>query len=822
MKKKKYIINLIIIVLVCSFFTTGCNFFFGTKLIAPKVSVNEDSMTLYWDTNYNATEYEILMNEKSIGTIEQDGDKTQYSYCYEDNVGAYGEYRFKVKSIGGGKYLDSDPSNEIVVKIGTASDYLNRNISDIDYQFDDRYDVTNVTLSDGQLRWNGLTNVKNLTGYMVSIYTNSLGINHYNTTTNLLQITDEMMSGNEVLAINVSSVVGGINYKMKQLYYFNPADCDEYGIYTDTIYIFDGGVYDYYIENWQELQNIYYYAFIYRIENLKFRASEEFYQSSEDTYLDTTTGDANNYICGATGQTAYFETAGFKDAPHLEMVKLSTREFKLICEFEDFDTSTSEVDAEPTLEGSPYNIGGVTYSQDVDYTPYYETVNYSKRADDYDDFVSDNWFLSTEVDTSEKLFWAVSSHVTPTFSDTTSRAYVIYNNAKEILRDIISDDMTDYEKALSIFDYITANTVYDMDTYNNKTTDNPMQYMCYYLEGVLYSSSKLSVCDGYSKTYALLCNMEGINCVRVMGLASGGGHAWNKVEIDGNWYMADITWTEIGSYGTYNMKYVKLDEKLAHLYFLVADDSNHMDYENRYVFSLLTAEKSYNYYVADKVKLNDKEFSRVINSADDLKNILKEMTIADCKCVEVVISKSLCNQYGEKLKTNDWSDILIQIIKDSKGYSFQAIEQAPYIGTDNWGINLYYGAINYEFGGETKQGVLLIIKPSVTLSTEARLSDFIELINSSEIEKISKVTLDTDKITEWISTMGTEAVEKMSDEEKIEKLEEFFNSKFTNVQVEITRTSEDVTAKVNTQDENGDWIEKDMTSGTYTFEFTQK
>lgn len=817
MKKKKWICNLILIVLVCSVLTTGCNFFFGTKLIAPKISVNEDSMTLYWDTNYNATEYEILMNEKSICTVEQSGDKTQYSYCYEDNVGTYGEYRFRIKSIGGGKYLDSDPSNEIVVKIGTASDYLNRNVTDVDYEFDDRYDVTNVTLSDGELSWNGITNVKNLTGYMVSIYTNSLGIKHYNTTTNSLEITESMMSGNEVLAIEVSSIVGGTNYKMKQLYYYNPIDCDEYGKYTDTIYIFDGGVYDYYIENWQELQNIYYYAFIYRIENLEFRASEEFYQASQDTYLDTINNDADNYIWG----TAFYETAGFLQSPQLETVKLSTREFKLKYKFEDFDTSTTEVNTGPTLEGSPYTIGEITYSQDSTYTPYYETVNYSKRADDYDDFASDDWFLSTEVDTSEKLFWAVSSHITPTFSDTTSRAYVIYNNAKDVLRDIISDEMTDYEKALSIFDYITLNTVYDMDTYKNKSTDNPMQYMCYYLEGVLYSSSKLSVCDGYSKAYALLCNMEGINCVRVMGTAGGGGHAWNKVEIDGNWYMVDITWTEIGSYVLYKGKYKKIDETVVHLYFLVEDDSNHANFANRYVFSLLTAEKSYNYYITDKVKLNDKEFSRVINSVDDFKNILKEMTIADYKSVEIIISTSLCNEYYGEF--DNLSDILVQIIKDSKGYTFQAIEQAPYTGTNTWETSLYYGAINYEEDGESKQGVLLVIKPSVTLSTETRLNDFVELVNSNEIEKISKVTLDADKIAEWLTAMaGADAIEKMSDEEKIEKLEEFFNSKFTNSTVEITRTSADVTETVNTQDESGAWIQKEMTSGTYLFEFTGK
>ncbi|MDE7107440.1 MAG: hypothetical protein K2O39_03875, partial [Clostridiales bacterium] len=81
-------------------------------------------------------------------------------------------------------------------------------------------------------------------------------------------------------------------------------------------------------------------------------------------------------------------------------------------------------------------------------------------------------------------------------------------------------------------------------------------YSAYYLEGVFgdgttefggMAYNPNAVCDGMSKAYALMCNIEGIPCVRVVGRAgksinTAGGHAWNKVFVNGAWYMVDCTW----------------------------------------------------------------------------------------------------------------------------------------------------------------------------------------------------------------------------------------------------------------------------------------
>lgn len=54
------------------------------------------------------------------------------------------------------------------------------------------------------------------------------------------------------------------------------------------------------------------------------------------------------------------------------------------------------------------------------------------------------------------------------------------------------------------------------------------------------------VCEGYAKAFKYLCDRAGVNCAIVRGDADRGdgvriSHAWNSVEIDGEWYLVDST-----------------------------------------------------------------------------------------------------------------------------------------------------------------------------------------------------------------------------------------------------------------------------------------
>lgn len=60
------------------------------------------------------------------------------------------------------------------------------------------------------------------------------------------------------------------------------------------------------------------------------------------------------------------------------------------------------------------------------------------------------------------------------------------------------------------------------------------------------------VCEGYAKGFQLLMTYAGIDTIYAVGYGNGGGHAWNLVCLDGEWYNIDITWNDAGNEITYH------------------------------------------------------------------------------------------------------------------------------------------------------------------------------------------------------------------------------------------------------------------------------
>ena len=97
-----------------------------------------------------------------------------------------------------------------------------------------------------------------------------------------------------------------------------------------------------------------------------------------------------------------------------------------------------------------------------------------------------------------------------------------------------------------------------------------------------------AVCDGYSKAFDLLCYLSGIDCIRVSGTStnssgSSGGHAWNKVKVDGTWYNVDVTWDDP----------VSSRPILRYDYFLVSDSTLARNHQWTVYSYLPAAERDY-------------------------------------------------------------------------------------------------------------------------------------------------------------------------------------------------------------------------------------
>lgn len=100
---------------------------------------------------------------------------------------------------------------------------------------------------------------------------------------------------------------------------------------------------------------------------------------------------------------------------------------------------------------------------------------------------------------------------------------------------------TRYEKLKSIHDGIAHQVVYDPNL--GAAGENPTDHE----PTSVFLEPFTTVCEGYAEAFQLLCQREGIPCVTVVGTASGGGHAWNYVQMeDGVWYAVDLTWDDQG------------------------------------------------------------------------------------------------------------------------------------------------------------------------------------------------------------------------------------------------------------------------------------
>lgn len=257
-----------------------------------------------------------------------------------------------------------------------------------------------------------------------------------------------------------------------------------------------------------------------------------------------------------------------------------------------------------------------TYSK-----PHYDNVKKTRN------FYIDGVKETMSVSTSNMLYKAVAWGYKPVFMGSQAENLKqIYDNAKDALSYIVSDEMSEYEKVHAIYDYIIYNVRYDHDCANaedkyvsgNLSLNEKMKYYGYYLEGIFldkfYKKDMHAVCDGKSKAFVLMCGIEGITAVRISGKASSdgknfGGHAWNKVLLDLNgtgdkeWYFVDTTWGDVGD---------DSKEFLSHAYFLLSDDEVKNTHVEKQGHGYPKAEGKFDYFAHETYTSNGTEYNYVI------------------------------------------------------------------------------------------------------------------------------------------------------------------------------------------------------------------
>jgi len=136
---------------------------------------------------------------------------------------------------------------------------------------------------------------------------------------------------------------------------------------------------------------------------------------------------------------------------------------------------------------------------------------------------SGRWILR-DSDNTAKLTFSASYRIT------LAQEKKLDSKIESVLKALDLKDASDYDKVKAIHDYIIKRVSYDQ---------NLKKYTAY---NALINTS--SVCEGYASAAYRMFTDAGIESRIITGTSDGGGHAWNIVKVDGEWYNIDLTWDD--------------------------------------------------------------------------------------------------------------------------------------------------------------------------------------------------------------------------------------------------------------------------------------
>jgi len=117
---------------------------------------------------------------------------------------------------------------------------------------------------------------------------------------------------------------------------------------------------------------------------------------------------------------------------------------------------------------------------------------------------------------------------TATYLTTAQQEAYVNTAVTRALASIVTPDMTDLQKEKAIHAWVLKTVSYD-DTLANHSA-----------YAALVAPNK-TVCQGYSLLMYKMLTQAGITTKIISGTLNGEAHAWNKVNIGGNWYNVDAT-----------------------------------------------------------------------------------------------------------------------------------------------------------------------------------------------------------------------------------------------------------------------------------------
>lgn len=174
-------------------------------------------------------------------------------------------------------------------------------------------------------------------------------------------------------------------------------------------------------------------------------------------------------------------------------------------------------------------------------------------------------YLLTEITTrafSKTYRVSIGPHEQSYLSDEFSSDNVVINSIEivEQYRNSILEEcknLSTVEKIRYVNNYLVDNTQYDISAGSN----------VYNIYGTL--AQKRAVCEGYARSVKYILDALDIPCIIACGIGKNSvgtteSHAWNYVQVNGNWYALDVTWND----PIVNNGFGKVTDRMRYEYFL--------------------------------------------------------------------------------------------------------------------------------------------------------------------------------------------------------------------------------------------------------------
>ncbi len=195
------------------------------------------------------------------------------------------------------------------------------------------------------------------------------------------------------------------------------------------------------------------------------------------------------------------------------------------------------------------------------------------------------------------------------FNLTVSKKQEELDDIDKILSEIITQGMTETDKVRAIHNWLVNNVRYDEEGCNSGRIPDTS----FTAEGLF--ETRVAVCDGYAKAFAVLAERAGFEAIRVTGVGYNGSgssesHAWNQVKVNGKWYNVDVTWDDPIVSEDYG-------DNLSYKYFLVPDSVINQDHAAESTKNSCTSEQPVDLFIDDVIEEEKQALPGVIFCSTD-------------------------------------------------------------------------------------------------------------------------------------------------------------------------------------------------------------